>query len=480
VLPQEYPNVGCRLIDVAAGDARFASRVVDQLVAELESEAADPVVAYRGIDRWIQTVEPIRFESPRDRPRLLRDGGVYLITGGYGAIGLEVARYLASNFHPKLVLVGRGGVPARELWQKHVALHGRDDEISRRIRSVQALEESGAEVMAARADVASEMQMRDAVAEARRRFGRIAGVFHAAGIAGGGVMQLRKTDAAVAVMRPKVTGARVLERVLADDRPDFMMLCSSLNAVLGGVGQADYCAANAYLDAFARYQSVQSDTFTVSVNWDTWREAGMAADARLPAALARTHDRVLELGMSSTEGIEAVRRCLNGTVPQVLVSTSGWLRAGAGEPAETPDDSVGQTDRDQASETLPLNPRPSLASAYVAPQDEIHRKICDVWSEALGVVQVGVDDSFFELGGHSLLAVQVVARLNTDFGTAIPVARLYEGLTPAFFADLVRDARPAETGEPGDAGQRQERLTRQKRHQEKRRVARTGQGRLVQ
>jgi acyl carrier protein len=116
----------------------------------------------------------------------------------------------------------------------------------------------------------------------------------------------------------------------------------------------------------------------------------------------------------------------------------------------------------------------------VAPQDEIHRKICDVWSEALGVVQVGVDDSFFELGGHSLLAVQVVARLNTDFGTAIPVARLYEGLTPAFFADLVRDARPAETGEPGDAGQRQERLTRQKRHQEKRRVARTGQGRLVQ
>ena len=143
VLPQEYPHVSCRIIDIPASDARFASRVVDQLVAELESDAADVVVAYRGIDRWTQTVEPIRLESPRNEPRLLRDGGVYLITGGYGAIGLEIARYLASTFHSRLVLVGRGGLPARELWQKHVALHGRDDEVSRRIRSVQALEESG-------------------------------------------------------------------------------------------------------------------------------------------------------------------------------------------------------------------------------------------------------------------------------------------------------------------------------------------------
>jgi hypothetical protein len=119
----------------------------------------------------------------------------------------------------------------------------------------------------------------------------------------------------------------------------------------------------------------------------------------------------------------------------------------------------------------------------------VHQKICDVWRDALGVHPVGVHDSFFDLGGHSLLAIHVVARLNADFGTAIPVAKLYEGLTPAFFADLVRDAQPA--GHAGNddpdnrdgragADQRQERLTRQKRHQEKRRVARTGQGRLVQ
>ena len=474
VLPQEYANIGCRLIDVVTASDGFTPRMVDRLVAEVESDASDPVAALRGIDRWVQTFEPIRLGATPDRPRRLREGGVYLITGGYGAIGLEIARALASAVHPKLVLVGRGAVPPRELWQKHMALHGRDDEVSRKIRAVQALEESGADVMTARADVASEAQMREVVGAAHSRFGRIDGVFHAAGVAGGGVMQLRTAEAVAAVMRPKVAGTRVLERVLSDARPDFMLLCSSLNAVTGGAGQADYAAANAFLDAFARYQTVRSDTFTVSVNWDTWRDAGMAAAARPPGELGRAHDRALERGMSSAEGVEAVRRCLDGTVPQVLVSTSGWFRDAGGA-----DGQAAAADHGEDA-ALPLNPRPNLASAYVAPQDEIHQRICSVWGDALGVVQVGVDDSFFDLGGHSLLAVQVVAQLNADFGTAIPVARLYEGLTPAFFADLVRAARQAGQAVPGDAGQRQERRKQQKRHQEKRRVARTGQGRLIQ
>jgi hypothetical protein len=283
-------------------------------------------------------------------------------------------------------------------------------------------------------------------------------------------------------MRPKVAGTRVLERVLADDRPDFMLLCSSLNAVTGGVGQADYCAANAYLDAFARYQMARCGALVVSVNWDTWRDAGMAVDAKLPADLARDHDRHLQRGMSSSEGSEALRRCLIGTVPQVLVSTAGWIRAdvGGGETKSTDRDHHESAIDPAPSVSLPLNSRPALASPYVAPIDDVHQKICDLWRDALGVEPVGIDDSFFDLGGHSLLAIQVMARLNADFGTAIPVAKLYEGLTPSFLAELVGEARPVAMGQSVDEGQRHERQRRQKQHQEKRRVARTGQGRLVQ
>ena len=204
-----------------AGADGLQPRAAAQILAEIESDAAEPVVAYRGIDRWIQATEPVQLPASADRPSLLRDEGTYLITGGYGAIGLEIARYLASAARANLILVGRGGLPARELWQKHMSLHGRDDEVSRKIRAVQALEESGGCVFAARADVASEAQMREVVTEARHRFGRIDGVFHAAGVAGGGVMQLRKADDVMAVMRPKVTGTRVLARVLADDAAGF-------------------------------------------------------------------------------------------------------------------------------------------------------------------------------------------------------------------------------------------------------------------
>ena len=178
--------------------------------------------------------------------------------------------------------------------------------------------------------------------------------------------------------------------------------------------------------------------------------------------------------MTSAEGLEAVRRSLAAGMPQLLVSTSGWRRPafldgdGTGEPAAP------------AGAALPLNPRPSLASPYVAPEGELAQRICDVWREALGVQQVGMDDSFFDLGGHSLLAIQVMARLNAEFGTSIPVAKLYEGLTPSFVAELVREGRPVAVGESVDGDERQERQRRQKQHQEKRRVARTGQGRLVQ
>jgi len=265
--------------------------------------------------------------------------------------------------------------------------------------------------------------------------------------------------------------------VLADDAPDFVWLSSSLNAVNGGIGQADYCAANAYLDAFARSQTAGGGTFTISVNWDTWRDAGMAANTTLPAALAAAKEHALASGITFAEGLEVIQRSLASGMPQLLVSTSGWRR-----PAVTGGDATAEWNAraTTAPAALPLNPRPSLGAAYVAPEGEIAQKICDVWRDALGVQQVGMDDSFFDLGGHSLLAIQVMARLNAEFGTAIPVARLYEGLTPSFLAELVREGRPVPVGETGDGDERQERQKRQKEHQEKRRVARTGQGRLVQ
>src|SRR5581483_1261740 len=286
VIPQEYAGAVCRLIDVHAGDVRPDTAACTRLLREIESTPAEPVVALRGIDRWVQTIEPVRL-ADGERSAPIRDGGVYLITGGYGAIGLAVARTLAAS-RAKLVLVGRSGVPAREMWNKNVALHGRDDAMRRIILSLQEIEALGAEVLPLRADVADRVQVNDVVTRAKARFGSIHGVVHAAGVPGGGVIQMRGADAVEAVMRAKVRGTRLLAEALAGEPLDFMVLCSSLAAVLGGAGQVDYCAANAYLDAFARKRTLDG-AFTIAIDWDRWRDGGMAAAATLPSDLARAH-----------------------------------------------------------------------------------------------------------------------------------------------------------------------------------------------
>jgi len=278
VAPQEYSGVTSQSIDLQ-GDVHGAldASTVDRLVTELVRRPADPVVAHRGRSRWTPRWEPVRLEQPERRPARVRDRGVYLITGGLGGMGLALAEHLASTARARLVLVGRSLFPAREEWAALLAADTGEDETAARVRQVAALEELGAEVLVLTADVSDEDQMRAALASATARFGPVHGVIHAAGVAGGGVMQLKHPDAAAAVLAPKSHGALVLDAVLGETPLDFLLLCSSTIAFSGGLGQVDYCGANAFLDAYAQYRSAAGGPYTVSVNWDAWQEVGMAA-----------------------------------------------------------------------------------------------------------------------------------------------------------------------------------------------------------
>ncbi|HZF08187.1 MAG TPA: amino acid adenylation domain-containing protein [Thermoanaerobaculia bacterium] len=281
-IPQEYPGISCAAIDVTlpTPGSRAERRLVDRLLAELATppgDAADPVVAYRGTDRWLRVWESLHLASSPGELRL-REGGTYLITGGLGGVGLELAAFLARQAKVNLVLTGRAPFPEREAWPALAQGVGRHAQIARIAARLLELEAAGAAVWTAAADVADEAAMRRVLDAVCRRFGRIDGAIHAAGLPGGGLMQYRSLEAAAAVLAPKVEGTQVLAALLADlaeDAPDFLVLCSSLNALAGGLGQADYTAANAFLDAFA--QSCSGELPVVSINWDAWQGVGMAA-----------------------------------------------------------------------------------------------------------------------------------------------------------------------------------------------------------
>ena len=484
VIPQEFPNIACRQIDIevsALSGNGNGDKAVANLVGELFAKGTEPIAAYRAGRRWLRVFDPVRFDSVAgDATARLRQGGVYLITGGMGGVGLVLAEYLAREFKAKLVLTGRKGLPPRDAWNRHVAACGPTDATSCRIKTIEALEAAGAEVLVGAADAVDEPAMRAVVDEARERFGRIDGVIHAAGIAGGGMIQLKTPEVAAAVLAPKVLGTRVLERVLAGETLDFLMLCSSLTGVLGGVGQVDYCGANAYLDSFAAHYTATTGNFAIAVNWNAWREVGMAVDTDVPAALKDTLKGVmLAAGITNSEGVDAFRRILTlATDSQVALSPFDvQLVIEAEAMSEDGDELVAEGSAgESAGRRSAGHARPNLPTAYVAASNDTEQKLCAIWQDALGIEPVGVNDNFFDLGGHSLLAVQVMGAVNRALKTSVPVAKLYEGLTVGFLADVIRQssepAQPEHEQDDADlADRRREKSRRQKEHQQRRRVA---------
>jgi phthiocerol/phenolphthiocerol synthesis type-I polyketide synthase E len=276
VIPQEYPNVSCRSIDIALPKGRQVNRLVDQILSEVIASTPDTFVAYRGNTRWIKILESVSLNGSGNVLERLRKNGVYLITGGLGGVGLEIAEYLVSTVNARLILTGRSAFPPRDEWERRLANSGGQDEVADKIRKLQAIEAHGEEVLIINADVTDGVEMKNVLAQVYERYGVVHGVIHASGVSGGGLIQLQTAETAAGVLAPKVSGLRVLESIFKDVDLDFLVLCSSLSSVLGGVQQVDYCAANFFLDAFAHYDAATSGRFTVSINWDAWRKIGMA------------------------------------------------------------------------------------------------------------------------------------------------------------------------------------------------------------
>lgn len=431
VLPQEYPHIVCRSIDIDPADAGNAARLAERLLAEAaQRDRSRNAIAYRGPHRWVQGYQQRVLQASRGAR--LREGGVYLITGGLGGVGLTLASRLAETRRARLALVGRSGLPPREQWQHILEQSSSDDSQRQRIAAVLALEAQGAEVRVLCADVADERAMRDAVADVRWHFGPIHGVVHAAGDVGGG-LAASKTEADIErVFAPKVAGTRALMAALSGETLDFVLLCSSLATAAGGLSKIDYVAANAYLDATARLAHRRGDCVVIAAGWDSWRDVGMAADMSMPDGV----------GIRPCDGADAFVRMLDdAAVPQYVVSTmdlhSRLLQA-QGDLLSQP--------LEFAAPKTQGHPRPALQNEFVAPENELEHGIAEVWSALLGIDAVGINDNLFELGGDSLLGVQVLSRVRALFDVELHPAEFFRAPTIAGLAAMVEHKLIDEVG----------------------------------
>ena len=271
VIPKELPGIICRSIDVDFESSK-ARECAARIIAEMASIPENSAVAFRRGERFVETLEPFDLSAAPAHRRLQR-GGVYLLTGGLGAIGLVVAEHLAREFKARLVLMGRSALPPEAQWEAFLDDAGQSEAGKQTIRKLIEIRSLAGGLLVAPGDVTNLGQMRAIVAETRRRYGKIDGVFHAAGVLDDGPLMLKTAASAARVLDPKVRGTLVLEEALRDEPLSCFVLFSSISSIFPPPGQVDYAAASAFLDAFALSRKEP----VIAVNWGRWQEAGMGA-----------------------------------------------------------------------------------------------------------------------------------------------------------------------------------------------------------
>ena len=299
VIPRELPGISIATLDIelawndadrkrrlfgrasakTAVDDTLVTRLLDDLLALPGNSSA----AFRGekrLEKSYARVDMPQVDVPETHDAItgFREGGTYLITGGFGGLGLSVAGDLLKTFGANVVLLSRNAIPPPDQWDDYLAGHAASDQTATRIRAVRALKRLGGRVVVAVADVCNRAAMEQAKKTIEDQLGPISGVIHAAGIIDDAPL-LTKTVADVErVFAPKITGLRVLDTLFPDGTLELMVLFASSSTATRPAGQIDYAAANSYFNAFAQSRK-SAKTRVVAVNWGVWAQVGMAADA---------------------------------------------------------------------------------------------------------------------------------------------------------------------------------------------------------
>lgn len=455
VLTQEVSTLDCCQLDVVA-DADFAveaGQIIDELELGLKagfsSRGAIPsarpqpdLVALRNGYRWLRCYEHISPANVVQQALPFKKGGTYLIVGGFGGLGRTFGHYLAREYQATLVLTSQEPLPPKNQWYNH--LNDRSSEWHEAVSFATELEREGGHVHSVAIDLSSAAGVETSIAKVYEEVGQLNGVIHAAGVAGSGIARMKTAAQADLVLTPKVCGAWHLYNQLVTKHLDVLVLNSSLFAVTGGIGQVDYCAANAALDSLAAYAR-QQGVNAFAINWDGWQQVGMAAK------LASWDS---SLGITPEEGVDVLNHVLVGNQPQVVVATRELDRVI--EQAMTLLD---------GADLLEVNERPDIETAFKAPQSDIEHQISEIWQKYLGLASAGINDNFFELGGNSLLLSEVLSDINRKFNSKLTITDLFNHTSISSLATFLHNDQPEDVDVDAIKLEAQQRRDKRKRRQ---------------
>ena len=403
MIPREYAYINVCHVDISSERvAKYKNKHVGDLLNRQYFENYNFVeLVFRKGKLYKKEIRDIDI-SKLDEVELLKKKGVYIIIGGAGGLGYEISKFLSEKYKARIILIGR-----REI----------NDEIRGKIKK---LNNFGGNAFYYQGDITRYSDMKKITDRIKNKFKRINGVIHSAVVLEDRLIENMDDMSFRKSFDPKVRGSVILGKIFKKEKLDFLVFFSSFASLVGNIGQSNYVAGNAFMDAFGKYLMTNFIKNTKIFNWSFWGEAGVAVDV--------SQRKIMEkkgiYSFTSAEGVGIFEKIMTKRINQVVVikmderiENNILIKLTKNIEAEESNKSTDDQDK------IIIEGRNS------GKYSDIEITIAKIWCKFLGYKKINISDNFFDIGGDSLLMMQIYSEIEKKFPGSIIPADLFNLLT---------------------------------------------------
>lgn len=440
-IPLEYHKIQSKSIDIDSVTSH--KRIADEILSQTEEKE----IAFRNNSRYIWQLKEMETLEPKEVAPIIKENGLYIITGGTGSLGLQVAKHFSNQAKVKLILLNRTAFPKKDDWD-NIQRESENQKLREKITILQEIEKSRSFVSLYSVNVANKQELDSVLQTIRKLYGHINGVVHAAGVAGDGFLIKKEDYRILNIMEPKINGTILLDQLTKKDDLDFFIMFSSISSILPEAGQLDYAAANCFLDAYSYYRN-RNGKKTVTINWPAFMETGMAVDYQVDFSKEmfqpiRTKDAMMVLDwVVSQEKKQPVIGQIDRTLYQERFSQKA-IRF----PVKSSSYRIKKLEKWNDVEYNQESIHNEVELIGNADDYSIMEKtIANIMGASLGITNINIQDSFQKMGGNSILAIKVEMDLE-DRGINISLTDLLSNKSLKELAELVSGDSKEKKKEP--------------------------------
>ncbi|MHA7581386.1 SDR family NAD(P)-dependent oxidoreductase [Paenibacillus vandeheii] len=410
------------------------TKVVDEICAI----APKDIVAYRNNQRFYEGLQEAKVVTDSNQI-IIKNKGVYFISGGLGGIGYETAMEMTARAKEiTLILVGRTPMADPAEWDT-ILRTSPESAMAEKIERLQSLKAKAEHVEYYSVDIGDAAALKSLIEAVNTKHGKINGIVHGAGISGGITFEQLNEEHFTNILMPKLVGTYVLDKATREQNLDFFLMFSSISTIFSSADLPGYIAGNMYLDSYSHYRNKAIGGKSITVNWATWSEIGMAVNSNFTIdtlfQTIKTREAIgalFSVLQNNSGAVVVARLNLQSKISMLLKTYPMQLSSKIVQAMQAGTENTGTV------QTNPVKENEDYAN--------IERSVIEVCCKNLGYTELNVHHNFFELGANSILLSIIYKDLNELFPGILQVTDLFSYPTVSLLADYVHNKTPQGMG----------------------------------